>query len=386
MPKKFILPLLLIFSAAYSQMDRSISFLTGTLMLNVDLFTGNFGVRDISENDPDFSSFLFGSVPSSFFQICVDGEVLTLDKMTPVYPLGLSLGSQIDGIYIADRSVQVEVAYFALDMLGNNDFNSIGLVLNVSNISIIDPKKINIKIMLDTDIGESRNDPSLYLPSGARISNSIRITNNVPDYLFVGRKNITEGRTLGKGFYIYPYVSMLKPESITIANWRRIAEQSPDVLNPSFSYRADSTKDAGVEINFGAFTLTPGQAQYAGMIISKEQSGVFPVLEDESIAKGVFSEDRFEIEEIFKFSPQQQKLAEETPIFSSFQKQRELYRMQRTHNTPELQSGFTLDDNLFIPGDAVWKYLYELNFLLKNKSENLDGVLQDGSHKKSFFQ
>ncbi|MGL5956685.1 MAG: hypothetical protein ACRC0X_08870 [Brevinema sp.] len=375
---KVCIAFMLIFSLSYTQEERMIQFRSGSLQASVDIYRGNFSVFDVDQLELDFVSLLFGGYtsPSSFFKIFIDRTPYTLDQMQAVYPLGVSLGSQIDAVFLANDDIQVETAFFSLDLLNNGDLNSLGLVINVSNMSLERTRQVGIKIMLDTDIGELRNDPLIYLPDGVKISNALIFrSNEIPPFLFIGQKNIAETRPIGKGFYLYPYISQNIPSSMLVANWRRISEQGWGVgdINPSFAYGKDNTKDVGISLCFGNFVLAPEQSEHVGFVISKQHTDVWPVLQEESVSQGVLNTDRFEVEELLKYNSGNIQT-------NPFRQQRERYRqiqlgyLQDTTISPRVQQRFQSISNL-VADDQVWKYLYQLNWSIESKSKDLEQVL-----------
>lgn len=356
--KNIFIFLIIFFSLSYAQDKSVVDFQTGSLQTFVDVYRGNFSIFDKHQTDLDFVSLLFGGTtsPSSSFHVSVDNKIETLDQMQVEYALGNTLGSQIDGIFYAgeDRGIRVEVAYFALDLLNTGDLNSVGVVINLSNVSFSDNRKVGVKFMLDTDIGESRNDPLVYLPTGEKITNTTIYKSHIPKFLFFGRKNITEAKPIG--FYLYPYVSDSLPSSITIANWRRIVEQKNNIIDPSFAYSRDSTKDVGVSIDFEDIHLNIEESKYVGFVISKQHGVVSPVLSEDSVSKGVFGDGRYEADRLLNQSTQA------TPVS----------RRHTVTNEKQMISNMIAD---VVADDNVWKYLYQLNWHIQQKDNDLDSFL-----------
>lgn len=395
--RKYIFLLPLILSLSFAQEIRTINFKTGSLQTYVDIYRGNFSIYDTDQSDLDFVSLLFGgaTTPSSFFKIFVDRKSQTLDQMQAVYPLGVSLSSQIDGTYMAgeDKDIQVDIAFFALDLLNSGDLNSVGIVINLSNTSDIS-RRVGAKILLDTDVGEIRNDPLVYLPSGDRITNAFIFggENNIPPFLFIGQKNVAETRPIGKGFYIYPYLSETMPSSMIVANWKNLAEQewNVDRINPSFTYSKNTTtKDVGVSMCFGDITLAPNQSGYFGIVISKLFSNVWPVLQEDSISKGVLNKDRFEVEELLKYAENtatSHKPSNFNPLimdnpYTIFQRKREQYRLQQLYSNHAPKT-FDILENItnLSDDDNFWQVIHQLDWNSKQKAIDVDKVLSNRNY------
>ena len=146
----------LFYTQTYTQQERMIYIKSGDLTAYVDMYRGNFSIFDTSQSNLDYASLLFGgtTAPSSFFKLYVDNKAQTLDQMKTVYPLGVAVGSQIDGIFQAgdQQDVRVEIVFFSMDLLGNSDNNTLGIVVRLSNTSVNSPRKIEAQFLLDSDV------------------------------------------------------------------------------------------------------------------------------------------------------------------------------------------------------------------------------------------
>ena len=392
----------LFYTQTYTQQERMIYIKSGDLTAYVDMYRGNFSIFDTSQSNLDYASLLFGgtTAPSSFFKLYVDDKAQTLDQMKTVYPLGVAVGSQIDGIFQAgdQQDVRVEIVFFSMDLLGNSDNNTLGIVVRLSNTSVNSPRKIEAQFLLDSDVGESRNDPLVYLPTGEKIKNSFIFgKGNIPPFLFFGKKNIAEQRPQGEGFYLYPFVSEAIPSGIVVANWRKINEQSQNIksINPSLSYNRDSGKDVGVTVCFGAYYLEPNKSTNIGIVLSKNYSPLWPVIDEQVISEGVFNENKFEIESLLT-DPYSRKLPtninelldndsiQDTlsdPSQQNAQAKRILYRKKQLgllEDTEDLEKEKTelTEKEGPIANEDIWSYLYRINWKLKNTEDSIENVLK----------
>ena len=393
----------LIYTQTYTQQERMIHFKSGDLTAYVDMYRGNFSIFDTSQSNLDYASLLFGgtTAPSSFLKLYVDNEVQTLDQMKTIYPLGVAIGSQIDGIFQAgdQEDIHVELVIFSMDLLGNSDNNTVGIVVRLSNTSRSDNRKVGVQFLLDSDIGESRNDPLVYLPTGEKIVNSFIFgEGNIPPFLFFGKKNIAEKRPQGEGFYLYPFVSQTLPSGIAVANWRLLNEQNWKIenINPSLSYDNNSGKDIGVTISFGTYNLMPDQSTNIGIVLSKNYSPLWPVLDEKVISEGVLNKNKFEIETLLT-DPYSYKLPAtmnefldsdfiqdvlSNPSKQDSQARRILYRRQQLGllenpvkvEEQKVESVKPTEEK--ITNENVWNYLYKINWELENTDESIENVLK----------
>ncbi len=371
-----------------AQENSGLSVVAGDFISYIDGNNGRFSLLNTQQTNSNLISLLFGgvSVPSSQIMIYYDGELIGLDQMTPVYPLGSSVGSQVDGIFYIENKLQVEVAYFPMDILANSDMSTLGVAIKISNMtsSVID--NIGIKVVLDPDVGENENDPLVYLPSGEKITNAFVLDReNMPPYLFFGDKYTASREAKGEGFYLYPFLSSTIPSFLSIANWRRISDEkwAELVIEPSLSYRSDSSKDVGVAIFYGPYSITPEAPLSGGFAISRNFTSLWPIVDENVISKGVFYKDRFRIEEILKTfpMPKNKSLSQETRYSESIIRvdDRQLYR-QRLLGLVPLKSSTNKDyndllDKVKLRG-SVWDNVYELNLELLRIDQNINKSLQ----------
>ena len=394
----------LIYSYAYTQQERIIHIKSGDLTAYVDMYRGNFSIFDINQLNLDYSSILFGgaTAPSSFLKLYVDNQVQTLDQMQAVYPLGVAIGSQIDGIFQAgsQQDVRLELTFFSMDLLGDSSENTIGVVIRVSNISLSNTRQVGVQLSLDSDIGESRNDPLVYLPTGEKITNSVIFDNGkTPPFLFFGKKNVATQRPQGDGFYLYPFVSETPPSRIVVANWRRLTEQSWNTtkIDPSLSYDNNSGKDVGVTVSFGLYNLGPNQSTNVGIVLSKNYSSLWPVIDEQVISNGVFNKNKFEIETLltdiysFKSPIIENNVADnnrinnnlENPVQQNLQKQRMLYRQQQLglldNPVPVQNIDDTSTSDIRISKDDIWGSIYKVNWELQYAEKVIENVLKQNN-------
>ncbi len=400
----------LIYTQTYTQQERMIHIKSGDLTAYVDMYRGNFSVFDTSQSNLDYASLLFGgtTAPSSFFKLYVDNKAQTLDQMKTIYPLGVAIGSQIDGIFQAgeQQDIRIEFVFFSMDLLGNSDNNTFGLVVRLSNTSLSNIRKIDAQFLLDSDIGESRHDPLVYLPTGEKITNSFIFgKGNIPPFLFFGKKDIAEKRPQGEGFYLYPFVSEVIPSGIVVANWRRLNEEDRNItnINPYLSYDNRSGKDVGVTICFGSYNLKPNQSTNIGIVLSKEYSPLWPVIDEQVISEGVFNENKFEIETLLT-DPYSHKLPANMnkfldsdfikdtlsePLQKDAQARRILYRRKQLgllEDSSDLEKEKTkpIEEKIeVIAKEDVWSYLYKINWELKNTEESIENVLKQNKDDSS---
>lgn len=398
---QLLIILLMIFNITNAQQLSDLSINAGSLNTTVDMYSGRFGVLDMAEGNLDLATALFiGPALSSYIDIRVDEKRQTFDQMEALYPLGRSLGSQIDGIFLAgdQKDIHVEVAYFSMDIKGNSDMNTLGVVISLSNISEVAMHTVASKFMLDTDIGESRNNPLIYLPSGQKINNSFLLTeNNIPPYIFLGQLAPLVNYAQGKGFYIYPYISQNMPTAIVIANWRRLSDEQwiPELLAPSLSYESTSSKDAGIALYFGEYKLNPHETVNFGIALSKRRSTLVPLLENKAISEGIFTPDRFEAEEMLRANDpalskkissvmNQEKLQNfinQNPINNPYQAQRQSYRRQflgltRTNDSFN-KNCHDIEFDISMPSSSLWNYLLELNVKMQREEYIISNALYD---------
>ncbi len=340
------------FSLSHAQALEVIDFHAGSLQTFVDVRRGSFSIFDKDQKDIDFTSLLFGGAtnPNSYFTVTVDGNTQTLDQMQVRHPFSITLGSQVDGTFYAGKDVLVEVAFFSLDLLHTGDFDSVGVVLKLSNTSHAN-RNVKVDFVLDTDIGESLNKSLIYLPSGESIIHS-RVFENTPNFVFFGEGDILANSFNRKGFYLYPYVSDTLPSYMVVANWRRIFERQNIANGEPFSHEVSLIKDIGMGLRFGEMQLKSKDVVCVGFVISKQQSIVSPVLSKESISKGVFNEDRFKLEALLN-------KASESEVIIPDKKQERV--------RPPLPD--------YIPSDSMWGYLYRLNVDMKHSGNIIDSSL-----------
>ncbi len=368
-----VIVLTMFFSLSHAQEFSSVIGLqAGSLQTFVDVQRGNFSVFDKDQKDVDFMSWLYGGAtnPNSYFTVTVDDYTQTIDQMQVKSPFSVTLGSQIDGAFYASGDVLVEVAYFSLDLINTGDFNSMGIILKLSNISSKE-KNVGVKFVLDTDIGESHNDPMIYLPSGEMIDSAYIFT-HMPNFLLFGEGKIPTNNFSNKGFYLYPYVSEILPSYMVIANWRRIFEQQKIENGVPFSYEG-GLKDVGAELRYDNIYLDAKDTVCVGIVISKQQSIASPVLSEDSISKGVFNEDRFKVAAMLNqnLTPTPQPTLS-TPVF-------EPSRSERVR--PSLPE--------HIPSDSMWGYLYRLNSDMEKSGSDIDSKLRPytpSQTSNTFFQ
>lgn len=387
--------LLLIFgicylSVLYAQEGTMLSIKSGDLVLYVDPHRGNFSILDTAQGELNFMSWLFGGSqsPSSYIQIYIDKVSYTLDQMEIVNPLGVSLGSQIDGIFQVD-GVQVEVAIFAMNISEEFNLNTIGIAVKMSNTSE-QPKQAGVKVLLDSDIGEPSNNPLLYLPAGNQITaGMIATSNHIPPYIFIGQKQGAVLPPKGKGFYLYPNVGDQHPSKMAIGNWRYIDHNLwySNFNSPFFTYANDGTKDAGVTLRYGMYSLIPSQEKSFGLALSKHYSPLWPVIEQEALDKGIFNDNRFQVEEILK-NKGTLKIddVQRNTLQSASEQQRELFRLRQlgvvsTNSSKDLKPVVlrALQDNR-----KIWSYLYQLNSQMDIYDDNVEQVLERDFIEESF--
>ena len=401
----------LIYTQTYTQQERMIHIKSGDLTAYVDMYRGSFSVFDTKQSNLDYASLLFGgtTAPSSFFKLYIDNKMQTLDQMKTVYPLGVAIGSQIDGIFQAgdQQDIQVEFVFFSMDLLGNSDNNTIGIIARLSNTSLSNTRKIEAQFSLDTDIGESRSDPLVYLPTGEKIVNSFIFgKGNIPPFLFFGNKNVAEKRPQGEGFYLYPFVSEAVPSRMVVANWRRLNEEKWNIqnINPFLAYDDKSGKDAGVTICFGSYQLAPNEVTNIGIVLSKDYSPLWPVIDEQIVSEGVFNENKFAIETLLTDPDVQElplnmneflesKFIQDTssdPLQKDAQARRALYRKKLLGlwENPEVlekeEKTKPIEKKIVVVSDEdVWSYLYKINWELKNSEENIENVLKQNGENTS---
>ena len=400
----------LFYTQTYTQQERMIHIKSGDLTAYVDMYRGSFSVFDTSQSNLDYASLLFGgtTAPSSFFKLYVDNKVQTLDQMKTEYPLGIAIGSQIDGIFQAgdQQDVRVELVFFSMDLLGNSDNNTIGIIARLSNTSLSNIRKIEAQFLLDSDIGESRHDPLVYLPTGEKIEESFIFgKGNIPPFLFFGKKDIAEKSPRGEGFYLYPFVSETIPSGIVVANWRKLNEENRNIknINPSLSYNKNSGKDVGVIICFGTYNLKPNESTNIGIVLSKNYSPLWPVIDEQIISEGVFNENKFEIETLLTDSYSQKLPININELLDSdfvkdtlsdasqqeAQAKRMVYRRQQLgllEDTEDLEKEKVepVKEKIeTIANEDIWSYLYKINWELKNTEENIENILKQNKEDSS---
>lgn len=395
-----------LFCISYSQDTRLLQMRAGDFLTYIDMYNAQFSILDLSQENIDFSSLLFGSstMPSSYVVVYVDDKIQTVDQMIPLYPLGMSVGAQVDGIFLAgtNNDIQVELAFFPMNISGTSKIDTIGIATRISNTSQSSTRKVSVRIMLDTDIGETSNDPLIYLPTREKITNAFVLdAKNIPPYLFIGKILFAELKTSQEAFYLYPFLSTNIPSAITIGNWKRISDKNKTQLNvpTSLSYNSTSLKDIGISIYFGTYELNPKEHQSFGIAMSKEFSTLWPILENQTIDAGVFNTNRFVIEEILRnmkgFPITQQEMDSTTidsflianPVNSQNQ-QRQLFRQQQigkgfsnTFNEIE-QSNSNMPKQM--RNGVIWDYLYEIDLQMRQIDQDLNRYLENKNKEKIY--
>ena len=276
----------------------------------VNPYTGNFSIINTAEPDLDLSTLLFtGPATSSHLGFRIDGRNYLLSDLRVLCPLGISVGSQVDGVFLGgvERDLHIEVAYFIMDIKGSSTFKTLGIAVLMSNISANQTRKAGAKIMLDTDVGEYKNNPLFHLPDGTKVDTAFKLgASNIAPYIFVGENLKLTSEP--KGLYIYPNLSENAPSAVVIGNWKQLNDAGwiPETIDASFAGNND-IKDAGVGLYFGEYTLAPSQSVNFGAAVSVQASPINPLLDEKALKNGVFSEDRFEVNDIFS-NPQEYTL------------------------------------------------------------------------------
>lgn len=268
----------------------------------INAYTGNFSIINTAEPDLDLSTLLFtGPATSSYLGFRIDGRNYLLSELRAVCPLGISTGSQVDGVFLGgiERDVHIEVAYFIMDIKGSSKFKTLGIAVLMSNTSANQTRKVGAKIMLDTDVGEYKNNPLFHLPDGTKVDTAFKLgASNIAPYIFVGENLKLTSEP--KGLYIYPNLSENIPRAVVIGNWKQLnnTDWIPETIDASFAGN-NGIKDAGVALYFGEYILGPSQSLNFGAAVSVEESPINPLLDEKALKNGVFSEDRFEVNDIF---------------------------------------------------------------------------------------
>ncbi|MGL4561644.1 MAG: hypothetical protein ACRCV0_05070 [Brevinema sp.] len=369
----------------YAQEIPKLFFSAGNLAVTVDNTNGRFGLRNTKEKDFNLISLLYDTgFPSSYIEVYIDGKPYRLEDMKAIYPLGVAVGAQIDGIYQWQDDLQLEIGYFGIDLKTNLD--AVGIAVRVSNISERKKYNVSVNVLLDTDISEVSNQSMTYLDSGELISKGIILNKpNLPQYLFFGYKSEFNEKTQGQGMYLYPTISTNTPRVIAVGNWKKITESGsfPQYLDESLQYNSDSSIDLGVGIYFEEKVLVPNAYYDVATAISLNLNQANFILDQTAMNRGVFSPERFEIEELLPKTPPAVATNPALPAIqyhNNAQLQRQQYRQKLLHND---SSSGVFSTNIFdylgntLRNDSIWRYLFELNFKMNNVEEKIDHAIKD---------
>lgn len=311
MKKASLLPLLLCLSLAYSQ--ESLVYMLQSpgdawLAASINPVSGNFSAYNLKESDPDFVPLLFGGAAmSSHIAYTINGTSVHQSNLRVNIALGPTAGGQIDGSF-ETNGVHIETAYFLMNADTDASIKTLGIAVLVSNTLSNQSRRVGVKILLDTEIGDTQNKALLYLPSGRQLDVPHRFgARSIPEYIFVGERDSFAGLAEGKGFYIYPYLSTNFPAALVTENWGRLASSAwePRALSPAYLGKSGSI-DAGLGIYYGEYTLGAGQEITLGAALSLNKIVTVPVLkdgtrailEDSALSRGVFAPERYLINEL----------------------------------------------------------------------------------------
>ncbi|MGL4388157.1 MAG: hypothetical protein ACRCTJ_02030 [Brevinema sp.] len=375
--------------SVHSQDIPKLSFSAGDLLFTVDQISGRFGLRNIKENDFNLSSLLFDpGFPTSYIEICINGNPYRLEELKSVYPLGIAAGYQIDAIYQWENDIQIEIGYFTIDVKTNLD--AIGIAVRITNISDRDQHTVSVKLLLDTDISEIDNKSLVYLQNGEHITEGRIFTNpTIPNYLFFGKKSQFTEKIEGAGLYLYPTISTNIPRMLAIGNWKYLLDAGsfPNKINPSLKYQNSDSIDIGVGVYFDKKILKASDYYDVASAISLNKNQTDFILDQKMIDKGVFAPERFEIEEILQHLPTNHTARVEirsTPrsksIMNTYEIARQNYRQKKLQvDTTELEAdsvkAYDYLGNL-LRNDTIWKYLFQLNFKMENIEEKINKVIK----------
>ncbi|MGL5721133.1 MAG: hypothetical protein ACRCY4_01855 [Brevinema sp.] len=315
MKYRYFLALFLCFALSYAQ-DRYLYELQGPgeswLSIPVNPITGTFSVLNLRETSTDFSSLLFsGPAMSSHIGYMVDGNAYHQSNLQIRIPVGPTAGYQIDGVFESPEGIHIETAYFLMSANLTDELKTLGVAVLISNTTDA-PHTVGVKILLDSDIGESQNNPLIHLPNGSFIDRPFRFpATNLPSYLYIGEKGLKSPTLKDRGFFIYPYISTNFPSMVVIENWRRLSTSPwfPRALGNTFAYdNTRSLPDAGVGVYFGEYLLEPNQEITMGVAVSLEKIVTVPVLKDDdqtrtiltddALSRGIFAPERYIINEM----------------------------------------------------------------------------------------
>ncbi|MGL5255116.1 MAG: hypothetical protein ACRC9L_09025 [Brevinema sp.] len=314
MKKRYFLVLFLCFALSYTQ-DRYLYELQGPgeswLSIPVNPVTGTFSALNLRETNTDFSALLFsGPAMSSHIGYLINGKSYHQSNFQINVPIGPTAGYQVDGVFQSPEGIHIETAYFLMDISLNSELKTMGVAVLLSN-KTSSPHTVGVKILLDTDIGESQNVSLVNLPNGAVLSRPVRFpSTNLPSYIYMGDRGLRSPTLRDRGFYIYPYISTNTPTMVVVENWKRLATSPwyPETLGNTFSFTATNFFDVGIGIYFGEQLIEPNQEITLGIAISLDRINPIPaiagdsqkqaILTDEAFSQGIFTPERYIINEM----------------------------------------------------------------------------------------
>ena len=314
MKKRYFLALFLCFALSYAQ-DRYLYELQGPgeswLSIPVNPITGTFSALNLRETDTEYSSLLFsGPAMSSHIGYMIDGKPYHQSNLQIRIPVGPTAGYQIDGVFQSPEGVHIETAYFLMSASLTDELKTFGVAVLISNTTST-PHTVGVKILLDTDIGETQNKPLVNLPNGSLLDRPFRFpATNLPSYLYIGERGLKSSLLKDRGFYIHPYLSTNFPSMVVVENWRRLMSSPwfPKALGNTLAYDNKSLPDAGVGVYFGEYLLEPNQEMTMGVAVSLDKIVTVPVLKDDeqtrtiltddALSRGIFSPERYIINEM----------------------------------------------------------------------------------------
>lgn len=230
--------------------------------------SGNFYVENPNPRSKSYKQLLFkDDPPTSYITAIIDGKPYRVNELKPVKPFAVNDNVLSGKFKLNNTDIRID---FILTNLSEGEYDSVVCAINYRNP--VDPQVlVGARILLDTVAGESQKKPLLYLSSSERIDyDRLIVQNNLPDFILSGAYEM-DNPDFGYGLFIYPNINEIKPNSIIVANWKRLDEKElAYTIDPlaKFRYNEYGNPDAAVAIFFQDIYAKKGEAISIGAVLS----------------------------------------------------------------------------------------------------------------------
>ena len=250
--------------------------------------SGSFYVENPNPRSKSYKQLLFkDDPPSSYVTAIIDGKPYKTGELKTVKPFSVNDNMITGNFKLGNTAVRID--YFLTNLAGR-EYDSIVCMLSYRND--VDPQiLVGARFLFDTVAGESMKKPSLYLSSSERVDyDRMIVQNNLPAFILSGAYEM-DSADFGYGLFIYPNINELKPNSIIIANWKRLDEKElAFTIDPlaKFRYNEYGNPDAAVAVFFQDIYAKKGEMISIGSILSTSRLKASQI----KITEAVVSDDR----------------------------------------------------------------------------------------------